>query len=457
MTGREVVSRLFSFDLELVSTRPDEQSAEAMAGAEVTLVFHREGEELRRVHGIIAELDEMLETEVGSRVYRARVAPRAHRLTLVETQEIYMDLSVPGIIRQKLELVGLGADDVEFRLRAKYPELEFVVQYNESDLAFVSRLAEHLGISFFFEHDDERDKIVFTDGHGFGAVPGPFAIPFQPRGEQNDIFHLEAKTRLIPTNYVLQDYNYRKPEVDLTTTHTSSLGYGGGVVEYGAHYKTQEDGEALAKIRTEEREAGRYVYSGKSDVCRLGAGATFELDGHARRDRAQLLVIEVEHRFAQSTVIHGGTEQERYTNSFRAIDASLCYRPPRITPKPRIPGVITGIVEQEPDTPPGQYAKIDKHGRYTVKFLFDTSAPGERKASRPVRMLQPHAGPGYGMHFPLKPGIEVLLAFVNGDPDRPLIVGAVPNAETPSPVTGSNALMNKIKTASGIIMELVDR
>jgi type VI secretion system secreted protein VgrG len=113
-------------------------------------------------------------------------------------------------------------------------------------------------------------------------------------------------------------------------------------------------------------------------------------------------------------------------------------------------------VEQPPETDITNYSVLDDHGRYTIRFLFDTAPAGEHKASRPVRMIQPHAGPDYGMHFPLKPGIEVLLAFVNGDPDRPLIVGAVPNPETPSPVRKQNSMMNRIKTVSGILVEMND-
>ena len=162
------------------------------------------------------------------------------------------------------------------------------------------------------------------------------------------------------------------------------------------------------------------------------------------------------HRLIQSVSTHGGASDERYTNSFTAIDATLTYRPPRITPKPRIHGLLTGVVEQPPVTEITKHAVIDDDGRYTIRFLFDTAPVGQNKASRPVRMIQPHAGPDYGIHFPLKPGIEVLLAFVNGDPDRPLIVGAVPNPETPSPVRNQNSLMNRIKTVSGIMFEMKD-
>ena len=457
LTGREAISQLFEFELEVVSTRADEPTAAAMSSAEATIIFHHNHIEVRRIFGMIVEVDEMLETEVETRIYRLKFVPRAFRSTMIETQEIYMDLTVPEIIQQKLDLVGLGAEDREFRLMATYPKLEFVVQYKESDLAFISRLAEHVGMSFFFVHEDERDKIVFTDHKdGFCRVPGHDTAHFQPRGEKNDVYHLEGKTRLIPASYVMQDYNYRMPGLDITGTVESAVGFAGGVVEHGAHYKTPEAGKAMAQIRAEEREATRYVYTGKSEMCWFDAGVRFKLENHARLDKEDLLIIEVQHRLIQAVSMHGGADDERYTNTFTAIDSTLTYRPPRITPKPRIHGVLTGVVEQEPETDIAKHALLDEHGRYTIRFLFDTAPLGEKKASRPVRMIQPHAGPNYGMHFPLKPGIEVLLAFVNGDPDRPLIVGAVPNPETPSPVRQGNSLMNRIKTVSGILVEMKD-
>jgi type VI secretion system secreted protein VgrG len=157
-------------------------------------------------------------------------------------------------------------------------------------------------------------------------------------------------------------------------------------------------------------------------------------------------------------MVHGGTGTERsYTNTIHAIDARLTYRPPRRTPKPRIHGVLTARIEPGPGEQIGEFAQLDEDGRYTVKFYFDAGAAAGPLSSRPVRMIQAHAGPYYGLHMPLKPGIEVLMVFMDGDPDRPLILGSVPNPITPSPVTKDNATMSRIKTVSGILIEMKDR
>jgi type VI secretion system secreted protein VgrG len=452
LTGRERISRLFQLDVDIVADAHG-PTRQTLAGATATLVFEREGQELRRLHGMIAQVRETFEGEGEAHHYHLRFVPRAHRLTLVESQEIYMDLSVPDILRRLFEQVELGGD-VDMDLLGEHRKQEFVVQYKESDLAFASRLAEHHGLSFHFLHEDGRDRVVFTDGQRFPKLESPGKIPLHLRGEKHGIFHLEVETGLIPMTYAVVDYNYRNPALDLTAVYESPQGFAGGVAEYGTHVKTPAEAAAFAKIRAEERECGREVYVGKSDVCELFAGAKIDVEGGKREDLS-LLVVEVEHRVSQVTRVHGGEEVERYENTFRAVPASVVYRPARVTPRPKIAGVVSGIIEQR-DGASTRYARIDKQGRYRVRFLFDTAAPGERKASRPVRMAQFSSGAGMGMHFPLRPGTEVLLAFVDGDPDRPIILSSIPNAITPSPVTASNSLKNQIKTASGVLLEIKD-
>jgi type VI secretion system secreted protein VgrG len=458
LSGREAISQLFSFEIGIVCLRPDEINPASMEGADVTLVFERKDKEIRRVHGMIAEIQDMLDGDAGVRTFRIRVVPRAFRLTLVRTQDIYMDMSLPDIIRKKLELVQLGSQDVAFRLIDDYPKLEFVVQYKETDLAFISRLCEHAGVSFYFDHEDGRDVIVFADYvGGFRALEGRDAAPFRGRGEKQDVFKIASTTRLIPRAHIAQDYNYRTPLIDLSESADAPSGFAGGVVEYGEHVKTTDAAQKIARIRAEESESAHHVFEGESNLPGLTAGAPFELEGHARLGQMRLLVTAVEHHTAQPVATHGiGEGEHGYKNRFHAIDAALTYRPPRVTPRPRIHGVISAVVEGDGLSASGVIAPIDKEGRYVVRFLFDTAPAGERKASRPVRMAQPHVGADYGMHMPLKPGVEVLLAFIDGDPDRPIIMSAVPDAIHPTPVTQRHADTSRIKTAAGIIIEIKD-
>jgi type VI secretion system secreted protein VgrG len=462
LDGREAISELFSFDLAIVCLKPGELSLDAMLGSDVSLVFvRRAGDketEVRRIHGMVVEATDKLDTETEFETFHIRVAPRAHRLTLIQTQQVFLDISVPDIIKKKLELVGLE-EDTELRLMGTYEKREIVVQYRETDLAFISRLAEHLGISFFFEHDSGTDKIIFTDQKsGYRPAEHASTATFRPRGDRCDVYRLEATKRLVPSSFVTVDYNYRTPQLDLTGRHELGTGYAGGIVEYAPHHTTPEEGMAIAKARAEEQGSRQLVYAGESDQPQLSAGVTFTLEGHKKLEDNTLLVVDIEHHAQQVAMVHGGSGTEvPYRNTFHAIDAKLTYRPPRKTPRPRIHGVLTARIEPGEGGSIGEFAKLDEDGRYTVKFYFDSGESEGPFSSSRVRMIQPHAGEYYGLHMPLKPGIEVLMIFMDGDPDRPLIVGSVPNPITPSPVTKDNATMSRIKTVSGIIIEMKDR
>ncbi|WP_233561966.1 type VI secretion system Vgr family protein [Sorangium cellulosum] len=457
--GKEAIGQLFSYDIDVVCSDGAELSIEQVLGATASLVFEVEGAEERAVHGMIAEVEDRHETESAFRSYRLRLAPRAFRATLVELQQVFLDTSVPKLIQHKLSMVGLGPEDVVMRLYRDHPDREMIVQYKETDLAFISRLAEHLGISFFFEHEAGRDVMVFTDEQtGFQPLPGGGTVGFRPRGERRDVFELKEQARAFPATYVMQEYNYRTPRLDMTAAHESPAGLGGGVVEYGAHHKTPEEGQRMAQIRAEERASSSRYFECRSDELQLIPGAVFALEGHPRLDGARFLAVEVEHRAVQPVAIEGsgGGEQE-YVNRARLVRAEQAYRPPRTAPRPRIHGVVTALVEPLPDGGIGAVSPIDEQGRYRVRFHFDAGDPASREfPSRLVRMIQPHAGPNYGVHFPLKPGIEVLIVFIDGDPDRPMIVGSTPNPITPSPVTREVSLMHRIETSTGILIEMRD-
>ncbi|WP_437959800.1 type VI secretion system tip protein TssI/VgrG [Sorangium sp. So ce119] len=447
LTGREVISQPFEFQLHVVCKTPDGLDEEALLAEPAALVFLSGDREERRIFGVISVVRDALHTETLHMAYTLTFVPRAFRLTLTETSEIFMDLSVPEVIKKKLERAGLHeGDDFELRLVSTYPPREYVVQYKETDLQFVSRLAEHLGISFFFEHRDGRDVVVFSDANsGFQPVAGDGGAHFYPRGDRIGVYRLEGTTRTVPNRYVVKDYNYRTPHVPLMAAATVSEASGGDIVEYGAHFKTPDEGERIAVIRAEELRAGRRVFEGASDVQVLGAGAKLTLEGHPRGD-IELLLVEVRHRLQQATLNAGTGEERAYENEFRAIPYATTYRPPRVTPKPKVHGVITGVIDAAEK---GQYAEVDEGGRYRVRFLFDTSSAEDGKASRLIRMAQPHAGAGYGFHFPLRSGVEVILTFIDGDPDRPIIAGAVPNPQTPSTVDAKNARRNVIRTGGG--------
>ena len=451
LSGHETLSQLFEFEVVVVVPVSSHVLGEDILGSPVTLIFDHvdEGDratDVREIHGMVAQCDDLL-LPGDFLAFRLHVRPRMWVAGIVETLDIYMEMSVPDIIKRKLGLLDMEeGEDFEMRLSDNYPAKEFVVQYKETDLAFISRLIEHVGITYFFEHDRGGDRIVFSDRNAaFRPLDNDEHVSFVGGGQELGVFELHAQHRIVPRMYVQRDYNYRNPATDLTASAELPDAFGGGVIEYGGHFKTEGEGKWLAEIRSQERNAERRVFHGRSDVAKLAAGRKMVLDGHLRGD-IPLVLTSVRHEVRQTTMMGGHGDEVDYRNEFTAVMESTEYRPPRVTPRPRISGTVTGIIDAAAQ---GEYAELDSEGRYRVKFMFDTSEAGEGKASRAVRMMQPHSGAGYGMHFPLRPGTEVLITFVDGDPDRPIIAGTVPNPQTASPVSSDNATRNVIRTGGG--------
>lgn len=461
LRGREAISELFEFEIEAVTlseTRP-------VAGTAVAIVFVVQGEPIRRVHGIVAEVVDRFDAVSGLagsragrsvRALRLRVVPRAHQLRLVHTHDVYLDASAVDLARLKLSLVGLGDDDVSVTVVDPPRAREFVVQYREDDLSFVRRLLEHEGISFFFDHTEDRDRVVLTDySGGFPPLGEGTPIHYHPGGEERGVYSLHEETRIVPADYLVYDYNERTPALDISGTYALETGFAGGIFEYGGDVKTPDEAGVLARVRAGELESTRRTFAGEATVPSLEAGRRVALDGHPAIDE-ELVITSVSHEATLPVFGRRAASDVGYRCSFRAVPASVRFRPPRVTPRPRISGVLPGVVQAPPGTAPNGIAPVDEHGRYLVRFYFDTRDRQGERASLPVRFAQLFAGPSYGTHFPLRTGTEVLVAFVDGDPDRPLIVGAVHNTTSPSPVVRKSATKNRIRTASGILIEFDD-
>jgi type VI secretion system secreted protein VgrG len=188
LTGREAIGQLFEFDVEVAAAAAGELLHDTVVGSAVSIVWSLGDTDVRTIHGMVATMEDVLDPNPKIRIYRLRVHPRAFRLALVQTNEIFLEQSVPDIIQRKLSLVGLQDDDVVLRLTGSYPKREIVTQYKETDLAFVSRLAEHLGVSIFFEQANGKDQIVFTDHpDGFRPIVREEPIVVRPHGLRSDV------------------------------------------------------------------------------------------------------------------------------------------------------------------------------------------------------------------------------------------------------------------------------
>lgn len=458
LRGREQISQLSWFEVDVVMRTDAELPAGIVPGAKLSLklTFTRATVTTERyVHGVVEWIRDKRDTLLEHSTYTLRIVPELSLLQLTETQDLFVNQTVPAIIDGKLDLYELAGARLTMNATG-YAARELVMQYRESDLAFVSRLAEHLGISFLFEHGDEApERVIFTnDVVNSGLTATQVDVPYRPTGDLFGAFGVEIERHVVPTRYLAQDYNYRNPNADITGrammgTDAAPLGNGGGVIEYGTHQKDQTEGNAIATVRKQERESRHEVFTVKSTFAELTAGSLIKLTNYGTSGDPELLIVSIEHKASFGTDSGAG-----YQNSFQAVRKTIHYRPPRTTPRPRIAGLATGTIALGTATAAGGAAQIDSEGRYKVQFHLDpVHHEGNDAASHAIRMAQMFAGPTHGIHFPLRPGSEVVVAFLDGDPDRPIIVGSVPNNVNRSTTTSTNSSKNRLHSTAGVLIE----
>jgi type VI secretion system secreted protein VgrG len=456
--GIEGISRLYEFDITLVSEDPEIDLRAVLQNPASLTVMRSDGDD-RIVHGILSQF-EQLQEEDEYIFYRAVLVPRLWQADLYRENQLFLNKNIPDIIEEILRQAALTTDDYELRLTRTYAEREHICQYSETDFNFISRWMEHEGIYYYFEQTEEFEKLIITDNSsGHEDITDPSTIEYYPPSsitarEQEIVRQLICRQQMLPRRVVLRDYNYRRPDLELRAEASVDTQGRGDVYLYGQHFGTPEEGNELARIRAEEILCRESVFHGEATVPTLCSGYVFQLSGHYRESYNQrFLITEVEHIGSQAGSIFGGDERlsegetgVAYSDRFVSIPADLQFRPERTTQGPRFYGTMNARVDASGD---GQYAEIDDQGRYKVRLFFDQSDREGGGASQWVRMAQPYAGADYGMHFPLHRGTEVLMTFIDGDPDRPIISGAVPNPETSSPINSDNQTQCMIRTGGG--------
>ena len=421
LTGQSTIGLGAWYELECLLQNPSVTAVE-LVGRRLAIEWRGKGR-ARSFHGVVQQATESLDPlGPGERLFTLRLVPRSHRMELVTLQQVHLNRSIPSIVADKLKLCGV---DFAARLVNAYPEEEFVVQYRETDAAFVSRLTEKWGISLFHEPSSEGERLIVTDDNsGFSPI-GP--IPYLTQ-DGPGVTAFAVSARMVPSVYLSSDYNYRTPQIHVVGQTENPHGSGGILMDFAEHHKTVAAAKWGAQRRAEEHEAMRVTYEGRSHRAELFAGGVMTLTDHPFLAEEQYLLTTVRHELSRGSG--------------------------RVTPRPRMAGIMSGIVEAAPGSD-GARPWIDDQGRYRVRLLFDFADHGVQ-ASRAMRMAQAHAGPGIGTHFPLRPGVEVLMAFIDGDVDRPIIIGAVPNALTPTPVADRDAMRHRIRTTSGVLIEIED-
>lgn len=474
LSGREAISALFEIELYLGRDEgplSDDEIA-ALLHAPCAVALGPEPGDL--IHGLLRRVRQIDVAGSPSARYVATMVPSAWLFTLARTNRVFQGLSAPAMIKAVLSKYGLApSDDFDVLTTGSFVAREYAVQYEESDWDFLQRWMESEGLFYWFEHGGERDKLVIADSNGYATPVGaPALVAYRrhndlPSGAPS-IWAWSREDKRLPARVAVFDYNYRTPHIRLVAKAAVDAARGfGSVMHYNEHFKTLEDGAAVARRRAERLQCEARVFSGVTACPRLRAGHSFELTDHpdASVDGSYLVTsasfcaglpvpaFAEDGAFPPLRAPETG-EARSYTARFNAISMAVPFRPALATPKPRIVGVMHAHIDADGT---GEAAQIDEAGRYKVRLPFDSGSATGVLASRWIRMAQPASGTGHGAHQPLRKGAEVLLAHIDGDPDRPVIVGAVPNAHTNSPVTGANASQSIINTHSGIRIEMDDR
>jgi len=450
LSGREEMSRLFRFELEMLS-EDDGLPAPAIVGKNVTFWVNDAQGEPRYFNGIV---NRFAYCGRGDRlsIYRAEVVPWLWFLTKTTDCRIFQSKSVPDIIKQ---IFGdLGLTHFKLDLQGKHPTWDYCVQYRESDFNFVSRLMEEEGMFYFFQHEKGKHTLVVADHKDACKDAKEKEVEFKSKlteGFVSDhIWRWEHQYEFRTGKWAHTDYNFETPSTSLMS-NTSSVVKLDGIskfeqYEYPGGYEERGDGDAAAKLRMEEEEAGFDVVQGEGHCRSFSPGAKFKMTGHhsPREKDKGYVITAVEHRAGNENSYWNeeAGEVQAYTNAFRCIPDAVMFRPARTTTKPLIQSVQTAVVTG----PPGEEIFTDKHGRVKVQFHWDREGKKDDKTSCWIRVSQVHAGKGWGGIDIPRIGEEVVVSFLDGDPDRPLITGRVYNAEQPPPfgLDGADNATNKV-------------
>ncbi|HEX6502998.1 MAG TPA: type VI secretion system tip protein TssI/VgrG [Terriglobales bacterium] len=441
LTGFEGISRLFSYELDLLAYDNDSLAFNDIVGQQVGITLHQPDGSSRYINGFISrftqgETDDRLFTH-----YHAQVVPWLWFLTRQADCRIFQNLSVPDIINQVFGLFSFS--DFRMNVQGSYPQLEYCVQYRETSFNFVSRLMEEAGIFYYFDHSTEgKHTLVLSDQSN--ALPqcpsSPISYDTEVGGlddpEVINNWHVGQEVRT--GKYTVTDYNFTTPSTSLLANEPTVVNLSASqdleLFDYPGIHTTKSDGDNVAKLRMQEEEAAHMVISGAGNCRGLMSGYSFELQNHYRADQNDTYVVTEVRHFASAGQTYssaGAVGAETYSNHFTCIPSSVAYRPPRITPKPFVQGPQPALVVG----PSGEEIWVDKYGRVIVQFYWDRQGQKNENSSCWIRTSQPWAGGNWGAMWIPRIGQEVLVSFLEGDPDRPIITGRVYNADQMPPYT----------------------
>jgi type VI secretion system secreted protein VgrG len=457
MHGEEALGRLYAYEIEAIS-RDVRVDLRSLLGTAVAVTVKTPQGYTRYFHGIVAEGEQRgfeVIQDVRYAVYGLRVVPKPWLLTRTADCRIFKNQSVPDIV--KTVLADIGYADVRLSLSGDYPQRDYCVQYRESAFAFISRLMEQEGIYYYFNHTRSAHTMVLADSLGAHAPESPFqSLPYVPPLERDkrmkdSVFEWRVAREATTSKVTLDDYDYLKPKASLRAVEdgpdASVPGAGElAIYDYPGLHTELRDGQRYAQVRAEALAVPHFTHDASTDACGLRTGALFRLrDFPLGEINQEYLVVATRIRLVEVDYVSGNGEGEGlepFRCDFNVIAGKQPFRTAQVTPRPVIAGLQTAVVDGQDD----EDIVVDQYGRIQVNFFWAMPGRPNAKNSCLARVAQGWAGKKWGALYIPRVGQEVVVSFLEGNPDRPLIIGSVYNQDHMPPY----ALPGE-KTRSGIV------
>ncbi|EOY5422774.1 type VI secretion system Vgr family protein [Cronobacter dublinensis] len=437
LSGTEQLSALYEFDVEFLSPFND-LDIKGLLGKPVTIEIRNSSLTPRLLNGDIIRLSQEGQDENGERYYRYRatLCPALWYLTQNRDFRIWQEKTVPDIIRALLNEYQIP---FELQLSSEYRSWGYCVQYNESDFDFISRLMEHEGIYYYFRHESESQTLVITDSpfkhrplQGYDIINWNISANKTPANAEG-IHSWRISGAITPSLYSHDDYDFRKPRARLFEARENPRSFAARkaeIYDWPGRYTDHQHGQNYVKVRQQELESKHEQMSGSATSLGIAPGFTFRFAGAPRReDEGEYLTVRATYLLTENPYMSSAEPPAIHQIDFDVVSADLNWRPQRNTPWPRTYGPQTAEVVG----PQGEPIWTDKYGRVKVKFRWDRYNETDDSCSCWVRVSSAWAGWKYGgMQIP-RVGEEVVVDFINGDPDRPIITGRVYNEESMPP------------------------
>lgn len=458
ISGSESLSRLYEYRIEAMGAPGEIEKIQDLLGKSVH-VGAREGFGggfTHHYHGIVSRISAG-ERDLRFQHYEIQVVPWLWLLTRHTDCRIFQGKTVVEIIKEIFDSYPSKLYRETLAKVATYPKIDYCVQYRETDFNFVSRLMEDYGITYFFEHTENSHTLVLADAlTAYKAVPVHKTIPFYegPHATGEPVItEWHGRHQLNSTKYTLRDYHLELTNKDLQVVEGSGdyelYDFPGGYAEiFNAadnNSKVTSHGSEIVRIRLEEEELSNYICEGSSECFNMRPGYKFTLSKHSNAD-GEYIITSVTHRARQTPdYIANELLGNAYTNTFTCVKNNTKIRPQRITPKPVVSGPQTATVTVKQ----GEESWLDKYGRVRIQFHWDRTGTKDEKSTCWVRVAQAWSANLWGAHFWPRVGHEVVVDFLEGDPDQPIITGSVYNAQNMPPYAlPGNYTRSGIKTRS---------